>query len=510
MQKIKKFYNANKTKILFALILVVAIVIRVYRLEEVPYGINVDEAGMAYDAYCLANYGTDRYLNHLPVYLINFGGGQSALYAYLASFLIKIFGFSIFIIRLPAVILGIIAIICSFLIAKKYIGDKFALTVMALITICPWHIMASRWGLDCNLLAPMSIISIYLLLNAKRNFGYIIAGISFGLTLYTYALSYIIMPVFLGVTLLYMLYTKKITLEKVIILSIPIIILAWPLILMIMVNKGIIPEIKGFITIPKMWFFRVDEVSLKNIPINLKIFNIILTKDELVYNTLPEAGTVYYFAGFLSMFGFFLEIEALIKNIKNKKFELNSVFLFLYIAVMVCMLIISSPDINKANAAFIPMLFFACSTIKMLYKNHKIFLGIIIILYYVHFAYFIDFYFNQYSIKYKYQPFFEQDLIDNINYVKENFANNNIYINTDAQQPYIYTLMLDRISPYELKESLHDGYKKGCSYGRYYFSNYNINDNAIYILRGNQSFVERLKTKGFVIEMRNSYVIAYK
>ena len=59
---------------------------------DIPYGIHIDEAGMGYDAWSLQKYHVDRWLNHFPVYLINFGGGQSALYAYLCAMFIKLFG----------------------------------------------------------------------------------------------------------------------------------------------------------------------------------------------------------------------------------------------------------------------------------------------------------------------------------------------------------------------------------------------------------------------------------
>ena len=77
-------------KIIFFAILMLAIVLNTYRLGEVPRGVHVDEAGMTYDAYCIANYGVDRFLKHLPVYFINFGGGQNALYTYLAAIVIMI------------------------------------------------------------------------------------------------------------------------------------------------------------------------------------------------------------------------------------------------------------------------------------------------------------------------------------------------------------------------------------------------------------------------------------
>ena len=54
-----------------------------YRITSVPFGLNIDEAGSCYDAWSLAHFGVDRYLNSFPVYFSNFGSGQSALFVYL-------------------------------------------------------------------------------------------------------------------------------------------------------------------------------------------------------------------------------------------------------------------------------------------------------------------------------------------------------------------------------------------------------------------------------------------
>ncbi len=515
MEKIKDIIIENKTKILFTAILIIAIFVRIYKVQEIPHGLNVDEAGMAYDAYCLANYGTDRYLNHLPVYLINFGGGQSALYAYITSILIKIMGFSIFTIRLPAIVLGILAIIACYFMTKDKLGERFALAFMALIAICPWHIMSSRWGLDCNLLAPMSIISIFLLSKAKNTIGYITAGISFGLTLYTYALSYIILPIFLALSIIYMLYTKKIKFKNVVIMGVPIFIFAIPLMLMLLVNNGIIEQIDSFITIPKLFSYRGTEIKLSLVRNNISFLKTMFTNDTLVYNALPEYGTIYLFAIFLSIFGFFVEINNLVRNIRNKKFEINSIILFLFIAGITCMLIIDDPNISKANVVFIPLLFFVTTTIQHIYRNYKTFFYIIIILYAINFISFSNFYFKKYEIKYEYQPCFERDLTDALNYVEDKFEKNNIYIYTSSPEPYIYTLVKNRISPYEFNETLHEGHKNDFSYGRYYFGRYyyeneELQDNAIYLVRDNDNLVEKLKNNDFKIEQIKKYTIAYK
>ncbi len=68
----KKVINS----IVIVLIFIMAFGLRIYKLGEIPHGINIDEAGMAYDAFCLLHFRVDRSLNQLPVYFVNFGGGQ--------------------------------------------------------------------------------------------------------------------------------------------------------------------------------------------------------------------------------------------------------------------------------------------------------------------------------------------------------------------------------------------------------------------------------------------------
>ena len=97
-----------------------AVFMHFYKLGSVPYGLHIDEAGMAYDAFCLANYSVDRYLNHLPVYLTNFGGGQSALYGYLTAGLIKLTGMlNPWIIRLPGALIGMLGYFSGIGIVRK-------------------------------------------------------------------------------------------------------------------------------------------------------------------------------------------------------------------------------------------------------------------------------------------------------------------------------------------------------------------------------------------------------
>lgn len=98
---IKTFY--------FFFCFLLAVIVRMYKISDIPYGIHIDEAGMCYDAWSLQKYHVDRWLNSFPVYLINFGDGQSSLYAYLCAIMIKVFGkgeWNIIWMRMPGVLIS--------------------------------------------------------------------------------------------------------------------------------------------------------------------------------------------------------------------------------------------------------------------------------------------------------------------------------------------------------------------------------------------------------------------
>ena len=58
----KKYWYPTAILLLFLL----AVFLRVYRLGELPDVLHIDEAGLGYNAWCLAHFGTDRYLNVRP------------------------------------------------------------------------------------------------------------------------------------------------------------------------------------------------------------------------------------------------------------------------------------------------------------------------------------------------------------------------------------------------------------------------------------------------------------
>ena len=452
--KVNDFIKTHYKKISIFLFFL-ALFTSLYKFGSVPYGLHVDEAGMAYDAFLLANYGMDRYSNQFPVYLINFGGGQSALYAYLVALLIKVFGYSIYVVRFPALLFRMALVVCGYLLARKNSGKLFGLTMQFLLAITPYFIMQSRWGLDCNLLVGALTISVYFLITAleKEHTKYfVISGIFFGLSLYTYALSYVIVPLFLFLSLIYLLYLKKIKIKNILVFGTPIFLLALPLMLMILVNNGMIQEIRGLITIPALPGYRGAELSLNYIYENLYIFKSILTFDNqeifrtmLEYNALPSYGTLYYMAIPFVGIGFVICILNLIRSIKNKVFNSDSILVFWSLAVILCQLMIITPNINKANAIFFPLVYFVAKGVFYSAKKIKVFFPLTMVMFMLNFGLFSNYYFNDYNQDMMHQHLFATHYLEAVEY--SNTLNTKmVYIeyNLSAEQ-HIYTLLFNRV-----------------------------------------------------------------
>lgn len=517
--QIQKFINRNYKFIILALFALIVLT-SIYELKNIPYGLHVDEAGMAYDAISLTNFGMDRYLNKYPVYLINYGGGQSALYAYLAAILIKIFGYSKVIIRMPIVIIRLLLSVAAFYIIKDEESKTKNILLLSLLAISPYFIMQSRWGLDCNLLVGLVTIAICFFTKAIKknsNILFIISGIMFGLSLYTYALSYLIMPLFLGIICIYLLVIKKVKFKQLVIFGIPLAILALPLMLMILVNNGIIDQINSFITIPKMLSYRGSEISIKNVFHNFYIFMTIFTFDNpfvfgkwLVYNATWQFGTIYYFTIPFAIIGAFYCFKNCIKSVKEKKFNNAIVFSVLFTCVIVCQLLICQPNINKANAVFIALIYFSVQGIYEVIKNRKSFAIIICSCLAINFMMFSNYYLKHYNDDNMDQYLFATCYLDALEYSK-NLKKDYVYIDDDiAAEQYIYILLDNNISPYEFnKENIKTAFEgKNINYIMGIPSD--ISKDAVYIVKGNNAnTLNKFKSLGFKNQKNCNIVTFY-
>ena len=150
---LKKAIERHKSTILFCLILVFGSILRLVQLGNVPGGYQMDEAYGAFNAYSLFHSGIDSTGHSYPVYFESWGGGQNALNSYLMLPFMVFTGGKItpLVVRLPQAIVAILSLVAVYFLMKEMVDEAAGLWAMLLLSVCPWHIMMSRWGLESNL-----------------------------------------------------------------------------------------------------------------------------------------------------------------------------------------------------------------------------------------------------------------------------------------------------------------------------------------------------------------------
>lgn len=463
MSKSKKYYYFS-----LAVILIIMIFMHLFRLGDIPYGINVDEMGMGYDAWCLSHFGTDRYLNSFPVYLINFSGGQSALYAYLCAPFVYFFGISATVLRIPAAIFSFITLIFLVKTVNLLFESKYLNLITGIIyTISPVFVMLSRIGLDCNLMLGMSAMFLYCFMKAcksERKRDYVITGITGGILLYSYVLSHMVMSVFLIVSIIYMILTKKARLKNIVCMGIPIFIFAVPLMLFHYINMFGLDELKiGIFTIPKLYLYRSGDLSWECIKDNISLFfKYTLCNDYVRFNSVEGYYNLYFVSIPFIIIGFFHAVCKLVISVKNHQWNPYVLFVFWTVIIFAVGIFLGSggPTVYRVNAIFGVYLIFAVDGIYFVYKMlikykvqlARVFAGIIAILYLVSFILFGRYYFTKYT-----QDTYMIDLFDFafqnvLDYMEEEMPNNvneRITYVGPGNQTYIYYLGGSYTSPYD-------------------------------------------------------------
>ena len=438
--KIDEFCNKHYKKIWIVFVVILFITV-IYKFGDIPTYIGVDEAGMAYDALNLAEYGTDRYMNSYPLYLTNFGTGQSSLCAYLVALCIKLFGANMISYRLPTLLIYLMSVIVSYLLISKAKNKKMALLFTFLIITCPWNISNARMALDCNLYAGLFMLDLYLLNKAKKNYQFFIAGISIGITLYTYSLSWISLPIFLAVWAIYMLYIKRVKFRQILIMGIPIAIFAFPLIYFLLLNFGVVGQTHlGIFTLPILPSFGAGEVS---------IMNWFRTGGESLKTIFLGNETIYLIYVPLFIIGYVIEFRQAIKEIKKKEYGISTVMVIAFTTLLIGLLLARIPTPNKANVLYIPLLYFVTSAILSISKNSRIILSVSIILI---IALCIDYEHYYYSYRGTTSNWFEDTYLMEITEkieADDELKDMTKYVMAFRTSPHIYNLIGAEISPEE-------------------------------------------------------------
>lgn len=317
------FKKNKKTTFILSIILFLASFLRLYSLHTIPPGLWPDEAMNANDA--LINPGEVFYPEN---------NGREGLFINLIAFSFKIFGPSIFSLRLVSAVIGIFTVWGLYLLTKELFSENLALLSSFFLSVSFWHINFSRIAFRGIMLPFVLVFSFYFLFKSfKRNsvINPILAGLFFGLGFYTYSSFRLAVFIFFILLLLFWFVSKKESNKKNFLEIVSYFSLTGFFV--------IIPLILYFLSHPWDFWGRLKQVSIFSQDNPLKAFFISLLKHLAMFSfygdpnwrhNLSGSPQLFWPLSLLFLIGFFISIKNLFLSWKHKNFRLFLVYCFLF------------------------------------------------------------------------------------------------------------------------------------------------------------------------------------
>jgi 4-amino-4-deoxy-L-arabinose transferase-like glycosyltransferase len=189
-------------------ILLVAGTLRLFKLDELPPGLHVDEASHAWNAYTLLKTGKDQHGVRWPIFYSRlFGDNASTSFIYALLPFQAIGGMNVTTARLPSAVGGVLTVLLIYFVGARLFGCVTGLVAAAMLAVNPWHLQTSRFGVDAG--SPFLILaSLAAFLWANMPFDddeqrrprpviAALAGAMAGISCYGYPAVRLFLPVFL-------------------------------------------------------------------------------------------------------------------------------------------------------------------------------------------------------------------------------------------------------------------------------------------------------------------------
>ena len=196
----------TKSRLILLAILLIASVLRLWKLSSNPVSLFGDELDVGYQAYSILKTGSDYYGNFMPIHFHSLAEWRTPLYLYSAAPTVAIFGISPLGVRLPAAIFGILGVYVIYLLAKEILSyNKIptikhtqALLAALLLSLSPWHIQYSRAGFEVTLLLLLLLSALWLFFKSLTNAKYLWLSVAcFALTPWVYSTAKLFTPMLL-------------------------------------------------------------------------------------------------------------------------------------------------------------------------------------------------------------------------------------------------------------------------------------------------------------------------
>jgi DNA-binding beta-propeller fold protein YncE len=228
----------------------IAIFMRLYRFDQIPFGTWFDEADNGLNALRILNEP-----GYLPVYVAS--TNLPAHFLYLIALSFQILGVSTLAIRAVSVAIGVATVAAAFFAGQELFDRRLGLVLAFLLAVSRWDVNWSRIGMHGITVPFFELLTIGLTLRALRRqrlLDYTLVGLSLGIGLCFYTP----LRIFPAVLVLFFIFLWLVHHD--------FIRTCWRGILLIILGAFIaaVPIIQFAITQPDIFWNRVQDVSIFN------------------------------------------------------------------------------------------------------------------------------------------------------------------------------------------------------------------------------------------------------
>ncbi len=363
MSKVNESISPGRIIICLIIVLIIAAFFRLYKLDENPRYLDIDEAVGGLKAEKALTTGDFQFFYSIdPMVMKREPFTHEGLYVNLIALSFALFGKSIWAIRVTSAVIGLLTVLGIFLLSREIFQawprpptqqDKTllyginpntaALACAFLLAVSFWHTLFSRIGFNATLTPLPTVFAFWFLVRATCRSGrirdFILGGIFLGLSFHTYLSNRVLPFVALALLLLWLLQRARGNSEtdKVYKPIVPIFFYwtAWLVVAS--------PIFYYFLTHPEDFTHRAKDLSIfekpgwalvviKNFFVTLGQFN--LRGDEFLRHNLPGSPQLYWTTGIFFIIGIVLGVRmsvAYIRGILSKRCAGDGSFLPLFL-----------------------------------------------------------------------------------------------------------------------------------------------------------------------------------
>ncbi len=497
----------------FMLIMLIAILVRVIEFGNIPGGLNQDEARTAIDAKAILEYGTDVFGISNPAWLSTMveANHQSVMLAWLQMPFIKVFGFSVFSIRLPMLIISLLGLVVLYLYVRDIKGERLALVVLGLGAICPYYIMKSRFALECDVFPHFTLFGMFFLNKLEKKYIYL-SMVLFGLSMYCYGLSFVTIPFLLLFSAIWLYRKKLVNIKDIFVCIFIYFATSLPEWVTMVVNALRLESVVvyGFTCPYCPYDVRRSDLLFMNFSFGQMIKNIwrafeivFLQNFDISINQIRYIGPYYIFSIPFLIWGIY-KVFAKCKRGKDEKENTRNVLLLLYGAAGLCTGVMVKVNVSRIGHIFYPILVLTgigiIDIVRRRWKSRYYIIGI----YMLGFTLFCVKYFGGYRETYGFYTDFCKAIID----LRDSGRGDGMLYKMSSMGGTTHTqesilMFYHQVNPLEYQgiENMEDGIPFSEKYTYYFFSVSEIEEE--YIMPGEVWIVQDY----FLEYLRSKYVM---